>query len=60
MKRKTLAARVIFIAIVLMVTTVTAINIQAMQEVCRITETMDWSGKVEVSLKNYETGKKSK
>ena len=57
MKRKTLAVRVIFIAIVLMVTTVAAINIQAMQQVCRITEIMDWSGKVEVSLKNYETGK---
>lgn len=58
MKRKTLAVRIIFIAIVLMVTTVAAINIQAMQQVCRITEIMDWSGKVEVSLKNYETGEK--
>ena len=56
MKRKTLAVRVIFIASVLMVTTVAAINIQAMQQVRRVTEILGPEDKMEASLKNYETG----
>lgn len=55
--KKTLIVRTAFIVLALVMCAVAAINIQAMQQVRRVTEIMDWSGKVEVSLKNYETGK---
>ena len=54
--KKTLIVRTAFIVLALVMCAVAAINIQAMQQVRRVTEILGPEDKMEASLKNYETG----
>ena len=54
--KKTLIVRTAFIVLALVMCAVAAINIQAMQQVRRVTEILGPEDKMEASLKNYEAG----
>ena len=54
--KKTLIVRTAFIVLALVMCAVAAINIQAMQQVRRVTEILGPEDKMEASLKNYEKG----
>lgn len=54
--KKTLIVRTAFIVLALVMCAVAAINVQAMQQVRRVTEILGPEDKMEASLKNYETG----